>query len=269
MPEKPLATRASAAKGGVVIEEKPLPTIALSAESVTKRYGPRLAVDGVSINVGARECVALIGESGAGKTTLLRCFNRLVDPDEGRILIAGVDARELDPFVLRRRTGYVPQDGGLLPHWRVQRNVELVPWLCHLENRRELALTAMRLVGLEPELFSSRWPRELSGGQRQRVAVARALAVNPGVVLLDEPFGALDAISRADLQSTFLGIRRELGVTSLLVTHDLDEAFLLADRVVVMRNGRVEQAATPRQLREAPASDYVRQLLLRARVPAA
>ena len=269
MPEKTLATRASAAKGGVVIEEKLLPTVALSAESVTKRYGPRLAVDGVSIDVGAGECVALIGESGAGKTTLLRCFNRLVEPDGGRILIAGVDARELDPFVLRRRTGYVPQDGGLLPHWRVQRNVELVPWLCHLENRNELALRAMRLVGLEPELFSSRWPRELSGGQRQRVAVARALAVNPGVVLLDEPFGALDAISRADLQSTFLGIRRELAVTSLLVTHDLDEAFLLADRVVVMRNGRVEQAATPRQLREAPASDYVRQLLLRARVPAA
>jgi len=269
LPEKLLATRASAAKGGVVIEEKPLPTIALSAESVTKRYGPRLAVDGVSINVGAGECVALIGESGAGKTTLLRCFNRLVDPDEGRILVAVVDARELDPFALRRRTGYVPQDGGLLPHWRVQRNVELVPWLCHLENRRELALTAMRLVGLEPELFASRWPRELSGGQRQRVAVARALAINPGVVLLDEPFGALDAISRADLQSTFLGIRRELGVTSVLVTHDLDEAFLLADRVVVMRNGRVEQAATPRQLREAPANDYVRQLLLRARVPAA
>jgi osmoprotectant transport system ATP-binding protein len=242
---------------------------ALRADSVTKRYGPRLALDGVSIDVGAGECVALIGESGAGKTTLLRCFNRLVDPDEGRILIAGVDARELDPVVLRRRTGYVPQDGGLLPHWRVQRNAELVPWLCHLENRSELALRAMRLVGLEPELFAARWPRELSGGQRQRVAVARALAVNPGVVLLDEPFGALDAISRADLQSTFLGIRRELGVTSVLVTHDLDEAFLLADRVVVMRNGGVEQAATPAQLREAPATDYVRQLLLRARVSAA
>lgn len=244
-------------------------THALRAERVTKRYGPRLALDGVSVDVGAGECVALIGESGAGKSTLLRCFNRLVDPDDGRILIAGVDARELDPFVLRRRTGYVPQDGGLLPHWRVQRNVELVPWLCHLENRSELALKALHLVSLEPELFASRWPRELSGGQRQRVAVARALAVNPGVVLLDEPFGALDAISRADLQSTFLGIRRELGVTSVLVTHDLDEAFLLADRVVVMRNGRVEQSATPRQLREAPASDYVRQLLLRARVPAA
>lgn len=242
---------------------------ALRAESVTKRFGPRVALEDVTIEVGAGESVALIGESGAGKTTLLRCFNRLVDPDRGRILIGGVDARELDPFVLRRRTGYVPQDGGLLPHWRVQRNVELVPWLCRLSNRGELALRALHLVGLEPRLFGSRWPRELSGGQRQRVAVARALAMNPGVVLLDEPFGALDAISRADLQATFLDIRRELGVTSVLVTHDLDEAFLLADRVVVMRNGRVEQAATPRELREAPASDYVRQLLSRVRVPAA
>jgi osmoprotectant transport system ATP-binding protein len=242
---------------------------ALRADHVTKRYGPRLALDDVSVNVGPGECVALIGESGAGKTTLLRCFNRLIDPDDGRVLVGEIDVRELDPFVLRRQTGYVPQDGGLLPHWRVQRNVELVPWLCQLENRRELGLRALQLVGLEPELFASRWPRELSGGQRQRVAVARGLAVNPGVVLLDEPFGALDAISRADLQSTFVGIRRELGLTSVLVTHDLDEAFLLADRVVVMRNGRVEQAATPRQLRESPANDYVRQLLLRARVPAA
>jgi osmoprotectant transport system ATP-binding protein len=242
---------------------------ALRAEGVTQRYGPRIALDNVSVEVGLGECVALIGESGAGKTTLLRCFNRLVEPEAGRVLVAETDVRDLDPFVLRRRTGYVPQDGGLLPHWRVQRNVELVPWLCHLEHRSALALRALQLVGLDPKLFASRWPRELSGGQRQRVAVARALAVNPGVVLLDEPFGALDAISRADLQSTFVGIRRELGVTSVLVTHDLDEAFLLADRVVVMRNGRVEQAATPRQLRESPANEYVRQLLLRARVPAA
>jgi osmoprotectant transport system ATP-binding protein len=242
---------------------------ALLAERITKRFGPRLALDNVTVEVRAGECVALIGESGAGKTTLLRCFNRLVDPDDGRVVIAGTDARELDPFLLRRRTGYVPQDGGLLPHWRVQRNVELVPWLCGLADRSDLALKALQLVGMEPELFASRWPRELSGGQRQRVAVARALAVNPGVVLLDEPFGALDAISRADLQATFVGIRRELGVTSVLVTHDLDEAFLLADRVVVMRHGQVEQAATPRELREAPASDYVRQLLVRARVAAA
>lgn len=242
---------------------------ALRADHVSKRYGPRLALDEVSIEVAAGECVALIGESGAGKTTLLRCFNRLVDPDSGSVQIGGTDLRGLDPYLLRRRTGYVPQDGGLLPHWQVQRNVELVPWLCHSETRGELALRALRLVGLEPELFASRWPRELSGGQRQRVAVARALAMGPAVVLLDEPFGALDAISRADLQSTFAGIRQELAVTALLVTHDLDEAFLLADRVVVMRDGRVEQAATPRELQEGPASDYVRQLLLRSRVKAA
>jgi osmoprotectant transport system ATP-binding protein len=223
----------------------------------------------VSLDVAIGECVALIGESGAGKTTLLRSFNRLVDPDEGRILINGVDARELDPIELRRQMGYVPQDGGLLPHWQVHRNVELVPWLRGMKNNGELARRALSLVGLDPALFAERWPRELSGGQRQRVAVARALAANPAVVLLDEPFGALDALTRADLQATFRGIHRELGVTSVLVTHDLDEAFLLADRVVVMRQGRVEQIAAPGELREAPATDYVRQLLRRARVTAA
>ena len=210
-----------------------------------------------------RECVALIGESGSGKTTLLRCFNRLVDPDEGRVLVDGVDAAELDPIALRRRIGYVPQDGGLLPHWRVQRNVELVPWLRGMKNSGELAVRALGLVGLEPAVFADRWPRELSGGQRQRVAVARALAASPDVILLDEPFGALDAITRADLQVAFDGIRRELKISAVLVTHDLNEAFLLADRIVVMRQGRVEQDASPTQLREAPATEYVRQLLLR------
>ncbi|MEO8089149.1 MAG: ATP-binding cassette domain-containing protein [Gemmatimonadales bacterium] len=236
---------------------------------MSKRYGEVLALDAVSIDVGRAECVALIGESGSGKTTLLRCFNRLVDPDNGRILVDGVDAAELDPITLRRRIGYVPQDGGLLPHWRVQRNVELVPWLRGVPSRDELAERALALVGLDPAVFGDRWPRELSGGQRQRVAVARALAASPDVILLDEPFGALDAITRGDLQIAFDGIRRELRVSALLVTHDLNEAFLLADRIVVLRQGRVEQEATPNQLREAPATEYVRQLLLRARVLAA
>jgi osmoprotectant transport system ATP-binding protein len=240
--------------------------VALRAEGVIKRYGPRVALDGVSLSVVAGECVALIGESGAGKSTLLRCFNRLVEPDRGGIFLTGVSARQLDPIEVRRRTGYVPQDGGLLPHWRVLRNVELVPWLCQIKNRTQLATEALTLVGLDPRLFGDRWPRELSGGQRQRAAVARALAARPAVVLLDEPFGALDAITRADLQATFRGIRRELQLTAVLVTHDLDEAFVLADRVVVMREGRVEQTATPRHLREAPATEYVRQLLQRARV---
>jgi osmoprotectant transport system ATP-binding protein len=238
----------------------------LQAERLTKRFGQVLALDAVSMSVRRAECVALIGESGSGKTTLLRCFNRLIDPDSGQVLIDGSDAAKLDPIALRRRLGYVPQDGGLLPHWRVQRNVELVPWLRRMEDRAELAQRAMALVGLDSAVFGERWPRELSGGQRQRVAVARALAASPDVILLDEPFGALDAITRADLQVAFDGIRRELRITALLVTHDLNEAFLLADRIVVMRQGRVEQEATPRVLREAPATDYVRQLLLRARV---
>lgn len=250
-------------------EARVLLNVALRAESVSKRFGQVLALDHVSLEVGRGECVALIGESGAGKTTLLRCFNRLVDPDEGRVLIEGVDAAQVEPIALRRRIGYVPQDGGLLPHWKVRRNVALVPWLRGLENPEALADRALDLVGLDPSTFADRWPRKLSGGQRQRVAVARALAASPEVVLLDEPFGALDAITRADLQTTFHRIRRELGLTSLLVTHDIEEAFLLADRVAVMRQGRVEQVASPAELRERQGTEYVRQLLLRARVIAA
>jgi osmoprotectant transport system ATP-binding protein len=242
------------------------PDHALRAAQVSKHFGSVRALDGVSIAVLRGECVVLIGESGSGKTTLLRCFNRLIDPDAGEVFIGDRRATELDPVLLRRRTGYVPQEGGLLPHWRVRRNVELVPWLREVSNARELAAQALELVGLDPAVFADRWPRELSGGQRQRVAVARALAARPDVILLDEPFGALDAITRADLQASFHGIRRELGVTAVLVTHDLHEAFRLGDRVAVMRHGRVEQFASPAELRDSPATDYVQQLLQRARV---
>jgi osmoprotectant transport system ATP-binding protein len=240
--------------------------VVLRAERVSKHYGPVRALDAVSLELRRAQCVALIGESGSGKTTLLRCLNRLVDPDDGRVWVDGVDAAGLDPIALRRRIGYVPQDGGLLPHWKVGRNVELVPWLRRTPDGGQLAERALALVGLEPEIFAGRWPRELSGGQRQRVAVARALAASPDLILLDEPFGALDAITRADLQAAFDRIRRELKISAVLVTHDLNEAFLLADRVLVLRQGRMEQEATPAGLREAPATEYVRQLLLRARV---
>ena len=239
---------------------------ALYADHVTKRFGGLTALDEVSISVRPDECVALIGESGSGKTTLLRCFNRLVVPDDGQVFVNGKDALELDPISLRRDVGYVPQDGGLLPHWRVGRNVELVPRLRGMPDRATLADRALMLVGLDPAVFRSRWPGELSGGQRQRVAVARALAAEPGVILLDEPFGALDAITRSDLQNAFADIRRTLRTSALLVTHDLNEAFLLADRVAVLREGRVEQTATPEELRRAPATEYVLRLLQRARV---
>jgi osmoprotectant transport system ATP-binding protein len=242
--------------------------IALAAEQVSKRFGEVGALDRVSLEVARGECVALIGESGAGKTPLLRCFNRLTDPDQGRVLVEGEDVARIDPIELRRRLGYVPQDGGLLPHWRVRRNVALVPWLRGMPDADTLSDRALSLVGIEPESFATRWPRELSGGQRQRVAVARALAATPNVVLLDEPFGALDAITRADLQNTFQRLRKELGLTALLVTHDLQEAFLLADRIAVMRQGRIEQIASAETLRQAPATEYVRELLRRARITA-
>jgi osmoprotectant transport system ATP-binding protein len=244
-------------------------SLALAAEHLTKRFGAIVALNDVSLAVPRGDCVALVGESGSGKSTLLRTFNRLVDPDTGAVHIGGEDAATLDPVALRRRMGYVPQDGGLLPHWRVQRNVELVLRLTGDTNASERARNALSLVGLEPASFADRWPSELSGGQRQRVAIARAIAAEPGVMLLDEPFGALDAITRSELQDAFRVLRARLGMTSVLVTHDLHEALLLATQVVVLRRGAIEQAAAPEELLRAPATEYVRTLLVRARVNAA
>ena len=238
----------------------------LSAQAVVKRFGAAPALDGVTLAVERAECVALVGESGAGKSTLLRCFNRLVEPDGGAVSVRGRDVRDTDPILLRRGIGYVPQEGGLLPHWRIARNVGVVPWLAGDPAADRLARDALQLVGLEPDRYAGRWPKELSGGQRQRAAIARALAARPDVVLLDEPFGALDAITRAELQTTFRRLQRELGLTAVLVTHDLREALELGDRVVVMRAGRIEQAATPAALLGDPATAYVAELLARARV---
>ena len=241
----------------------------LSARDVVKRYGGVAALDGVSLSVRAGECVALVGESGSGKSTLLRCFNRITEPDAGVVAVDGQDVRAADETELRRRIGYVPQDGGLLPHWRVLRNVALVPWLRGQGDAERRAAQALERVGLPPAEFGARWPRELSGGQRQRVAIARALACDPAIILLDEPFGALDAITRAELQDVFDGLRRGTGVTAVLVTHDLHEAARLADRMAVLRRGRVEQVATPAELLARPATAYVRDLLARAHVEAA
>jgi osmoprotectant transport system ATP-binding protein len=239
---------------------------ALSAEHVSKRFGAVVALDDVSLIVAPGACVALVGESGSGKSTLLRCFNRLVDPDAGVVRVDGDDVRAIDAVQLRRRIGYVPQDGGLLPHWRVQRNVELVLRLNGDANAADRARAALSLVGLEPDTFGDRWPRELSGGQRQRVAIARALAAEPTVMLLDEPFGALDAITRSELQDVYASLRSRLSMTSVLVTHDLHEAFLLATQIAVLRTGRIEQVAPPQDVLGAPATPYVRTLLERARI---
>jgi len=237
----------------------------LRATRVSRRFGPATAVDDVSIEVPAGECLALVGESGSGKTTLLRMFNRTVEPDSGAVFVGEEDARTLDPVRLRRRVGYVPQEGGLLPHWRVLRNVALVPWLDRLGDPDGLARRALEMVGLDPRTFAERWPSELSGGQRQRAAIARALAARPGVLLLDEAFGALDAITRSDLHDLFLRLRVEIAVTTVLVTHDLSEAAVLGTRVAVMRAGRLEQVGAPREVFESPSTEYVERLVARSR----
>jgi osmoprotectant transport system ATP-binding protein len=237
----------------------------LEARNVTHRFGAVLALDDVSVDVAAGTAVALVGESGSGKTTLLRCFNRLTEPEHGAVLVGGKDVRDEDPVELRRRIGYVQQHGGLLPHWRVLKNVALVPVLERMPDATDAARRALELVGLPVPEFGHRFPHELSGGQRQRVALARSIAARPEVVLLDEPFGALDAISRGELQETFDELRRELSITALLVTHDLAEAARLAEQIVVMRKGRVEQAASAHVVVSRPATDYVARLVERAR----
>jgi osmoprotectant transport system ATP-binding protein len=236
----------------------------LRAVDVRHRYGTQTALDGVTLSVDAGRGAALVGESGAGKTTLLRCFNRMVEPNEGRILVGDADVRTLDPVALRRRIGYVPQQGGLMPHWRVLRNAALVPQLLGMPDATDRAVSALTRVGLAAERFGGRYPHELSGGQRQRVALARALAAEPGVILLDEPFGALDAITRAELRDAFAELRGSLTVTTLLVTHDLVEAAALSDELVVMRAGHVEQRGTLDALVSAPATAYVASLVARA-----
>jgi osmoprotectant transport system ATP-binding protein len=236
----------------------------LEAVDVAKTYADgTAALAGVSLAVAPGETVALVGESGSGKTTLLRTFNRMVDPSAGTVRIEGKSAAGLDPIALRRRIGYVPQDGGLIPHWRIDRNVELVPRLLgwDAERRRQRTREMLELVGLQADTHARRYPAELSGGQRQRVAIARALAADPPVILLDEPFGALDALTRLELHRQFLDLKRQLGKTIVLVTHDLSEAFRLADRIGVMRGGRLLQIGLPAELAERPADPYVSALL--------
>jgi osmoprotectant transport system ATP-binding protein len=245
----------------------PMSVPALEARDVRKGYGGTVALAGVSLSVDVGTCTALVGESGSGKTTLLRAFNAMVTLDSGTVLVGGDDVSRLDPVGLRRSVGYVQQEGGLLPHWTIARNVALVPWLASDPDADGRARSALELVGLPPSEFGDRWPRELSGGQRQRAALARALAGAPKVVLLDEPFGALDAITRVDVRRTFARLRDELRFTVLLVTHDLREAFQLADQVAVMRGGRMEQVAPPERLMAGERTPYVAELLQKAGIP--
>lgn len=222
-----------------------------------------VAVSDVSLEIATGECLCLIGESGCGKTTTLRLINRLLEPTEGRVLLDGRDTASLDPIRLRRGMGYVVQSGALFPHLTVRGNVEL---LCRVEGwdserTRRRADELLELVRLSPAEFGPRFPRELSGGQRQRVGVARALALDPGVLLMDEPFGALDPLTRREVQQEFLELEGAVDKTFVIVTHDLDEAFLLGDRVALMAEGELLQAGTLDDFRSAPAGPRVERFL--------
>lgn len=239
--------------------------MAIGFEHVRKEYADgTVAVGDLSLDVQAHELLALVGPSGCGKSTTLRMANRLVEPTSGRILLNGDDVTEVDAVGLRRRIGYVIQNVGLFPHRTVEQNVGTVPRLLGWDRARTRTRVTelLELVGLEPARYARRYPHELSGGERQRVGVARALATDPPVLLMDEPFGAVDPVGRRRLQVEFRRIQQELGTTVMLVTHDVDEAVRLADRVAVLsRGGRLEQLSDPVRLLAAPASPAVADLV--------
>ena len=236
--------------------------IALRGVRVTYPSGA-VAVHDANLTIAAGELAVLLGPSGSGKSTLLRTINRLIEPTSGSIEIDGVDARTLEPVALRRTIGYAIQAVGLFPHLTVGANVAVVPTLLGWDRARIAARVdaLLALIRLEPALYRDRYPRELSGGEQQRVGVARALAAEPRVLLMDEPFGAVDAIVRASLQDELRRIHAELRTTVVFVTHDVDEALRLADRVVVVADGTIVQADTPDAVMTAPASDTVRALV--------
>jgi osmoprotectant transport system ATP-binding protein len=225
------------------------PVVEFRRVSYTPRGALSAVISALDLKIFRGETLVLLGESGCGKTTTLRLINRLIDPSAGEVLVEGRPTTAWDAIRLRRRTGYVIQEAGLFPHFTVARNVGLVPALEGWEATRAAARVAelLRLVGLSPESFSARFPAELSGGQRQRVGVARALAADPPLLLLDEPFGALDPLTRAGLQREFAALSRRLGKTTVFVTHDVREALMLATRVALMRAGRIVLLATPEE----------------------
>ena len=235
----------------------------IEIEGVTKRYDGIAVVDAVSMTIEAHRLTAIAGTSGSGKTTLLRMINRLVEPTSGMIRIDGEDNHALPDFELRRRIGYVIQGNGLFPHRTVAENIATVPGLLGWKQARIEAKVEelLHLFQLEPSMFATRFPHELSGGQQQRVGVARALAAEPNILLMDEPFGALDPIIRSKAQADLLDIQKLLGTTIVLVTHDMDEAFGLADRIAVMDKGGLVQYGTPLELVTRPASDFVRTMI--------
>lgn len=235
----------------------------LEFKNVSKIYkGGKKAVDDVNLNFEKGEFIAFIGTSGSGKTTMMRMINRMIEPTSGQILINGEDIAKTDPVELRRKIGYVIQQIGLMPHMTIRENIVLVPKLLKWpeDKRKEIADRLIKLVDL-PNDFLERYPSELSGGQQQRIGVVRALAADQDIILMDEPFGALDPITREALQDLVKQLQQEMGRTIIFVTHDMDEALKLADRIVIMREGRVVQFDTPDNILREPADEFVEEFI--------
>lgn len=232
-------------------------------EHVTKSFGRYKALDDVSIVVEEGEFLTVIGRSGCGKTTMLRMINGLQKPDSGKVYAAGEDVGEADLIRLRRKIGYVIQNKGLFPHMTVEKNIIYVPVISGQKDKRQnrkLAEELIGLIGLEREMLD-RYPEELSGGQQQRVGIARALASRPKLLLMDEPFGALDEITKRAMQNELLALQKKLGMTVVFITHDIREAMKLGDRVLVMEQGKIAQCDTPENVKKNPADEFVKELI--------
>ena len=234
----------------------------IQATDLRKSYGNTTVVKDINLSVAAGELLVLLGASGSGKTTTLKMLNRLIEPTSGIVHVAGIDTTTTSPYKLRRQIGYVFQQSALFPHMTVRANIGVTPTLLEWPDDRIAARTdeLMNLVELSPQL-GARFPYELSGGQQQRVGVARALAAGPRVMLLDEPFGSLDALTRERLQESFLSIHKSLSLTTILVTHDMTEALTMGDRIGVLHDGALLQIAPPRELLSHPKDSYVERLM--------
>lgn len=230
----------------------------ISFRNVVKHYGDVVAVDDITFDIESHELFVMIGPSGSGKTTAMKMINRLHETTEGDIYIDDDNIKDINPVELRRRIGYVIQDVGLMPHMTIAENISIVDRLLGNKLNHERVDELLNLVNMEPESYKERYPDELSGGQQQRIGVIRAVANDPNIILMDEPFSALDPVTRAQLQDEFKWLQKEIHKTIVFVTHDIDEALKLGDRICVMREGKVEQLGTPDELLQHPKSEFVR-----------